>query len=135
MEATERNLELVREIFEAFTRRDLEAVLQIIDPEIEFYAPTAEIAREGRPYKGLLGIRSYFLDVARIWKELLVIPQDFRAVGDQVLVSGRVYARGDSVPLVDVPTHWVWRVRDGKISWGRVYEDRGEALAAVGLEE
>jgi hypothetical protein len=30
-------------------------------------------------------------------------------------------------------TGWVWRVRAGKVVWGRVYASAEDAVAAVGL--
>jgi ketosteroid isomerase-like protein len=132
---SEENVELVRKAFEAFTQRDVEAVLEIIHPDVEFLAPTASIAGRGRPYRGHDGMRQYFEDVGRIWEELEVIPHEFREVGDQVVALGRVYGRGLDGLLVDSPTGWVWRVENDKIVEGRVFTNRQEALDAVGLRK
>ena len=66
---------LVERAFDAFTRRDLEAFLEMAHADVEVMLPTAEIANEGRPYVGHEGIRDYFRDVAEVWEELRVIPQ------------------------------------------------------------
>jgi ketosteroid isomerase-like protein len=126
---------VVREVFEAFAQRDVEALEQLLDPEMEFFAPTAELAHGGEPYRGSDGIKRYFEDVERTWEEIRVVPQAFREAGDHVLVSGRVYARGRGGFLVDSPTNWVWRLREGLVIWGRVYDDRDEALRAAGLTD
>ena len=52
---------------------------------------------------------------------------------DVVVCTGRVYAWGVG-RVIDAPAGWVWRLRDGKLVEGRVYENQREALAAAGLE-
>jgi ketosteroid isomerase-like protein len=133
---TEENIALVRRAFDAFTQRDLEAVLELVDPAVEFLAPpTAELAGQSAPYRGLEGIRKYFEDVGRVWEELDVIPHEYRDHGDHVVALGRVYARGVDGLVVDAPAGWVWEMRAGKIVSGRVYTSREQALEAVGLRE
>jgi ketosteroid isomerase-like protein len=129
------NIELVRRLFEAFTSRDIDAMLELIAPEMEFWGPTASFARQGEPYLGHEGMREYFADVARLWRALEVVPHEFRDLGDRVLVFGRVYARGEGGYISDSPTQWLWRVSGGRVTWGRVFTNRAEALAAAGLEE
>jgi ketosteroid isomerase-like protein len=46
--------------------------------------------------------------------------------------TGRVYAWGVG-RVIDAPAGWVWRVRDGLIVEGHVYESRRGAYEAVGL--
>jgi uncharacterized protein len=129
------NIELVRQVFETFSRRDYEAMLALMAPDVEFSAPTASFARDGRPYRGYDGMRDYFADVARVWRTLEIVPHDFRDLGDRVLVFGRVYARGEGGYISDSPTQWLWGLKDDRIAWGKVYTSRAEALAAAGLEE
>jgi ketosteroid isomerase-like protein len=129
----EKSIELVRRAFEAFAERDVEAVLPIVGPDVEFFPPTASIAGHETPYRGHEGLRRYFEDVARIWEVLEVVPHEFIEVGDQVVALGRVYGRGLDGLLVDSPTGWIWRVEGGKIVAGRVYTSRQEALDAAGL--
>lgn len=129
------NIELVRRVFEAFTSRNIDAMLELCAPEIEFWGPTASFAREGRAYVGYAGMREYFADVASVWRVLEVVPHDFRDLGDRVLVFGRVYARGAGGYISDSPVQWIWAVNGDRVASGRVYTSRGEALAAAGLDE
>jgi ketosteroid isomerase-like protein len=129
------NIELVRSVFEAFTSRDIDAMLELIAPEMEFWGPTASFARQGEAYVGHEGMRQYFADVGRVWRTLEVVPHDFRDLGDRVLVFGRVYARGEGGYISDSPTQWLWRVAGGRVVWGRVFTNRADALAAAGLHE
>jgi ketosteroid isomerase-like protein len=131
----EQNIELVKRAFDAFSRRDLDAALELVAPDGEFIAPTGSIAGRSTPYRGHDGIREYFADVARIWEELEVIPHEFRQVGNQVVALGRVYGRGLDGLLVDSPTGWVWTIEGGRIVRGEVFTSRQEALDAVGLRK
>ena len=127
------NADIVRRAFDAFSRRDLSALLAIADPEMEFMPATARVAGRGEPYRGHEGLRTYLADVARVWQELRSEPAEFIEVGDVVVCTGRVYAWGVG-RVIDAPAGWVWRLRDGKLVEGRVYENRREALAAAGLD-
>jgi ketosteroid isomerase-like protein len=126
---------VARAVFDAFNRRDVEAGVALVDEEIVFIAPTAEIANEGRPYVGHEGMRKYYADVAAFWKELEVTPTDIREVDDAVLVLGRVYGRGEGGYIQDSPAQWVMRFRGDLVSWIHVYTNRTAAFAEVGLEE
>jgi ketosteroid isomerase-like protein len=133
MSSNSKNIDLIRKVFAAFARRDVEAVVEMSDPEIEFYAPTATLAHEGRSYRGHEGIRTYFQDVTRLWEELNVVPEEFREANGQLLVLGRIHARGAVGYNADSPAGWVWRTRGDKVVSGHVYTDPDEALKAVGL--
>jgi ketosteroid isomerase-like protein len=128
-------VELVRRLYEAFSERDLDAMTALTTPDVEFFPQvTATIVKRAEPYRGHDGLRAYFEDAARVWRELEIIPHDFRDLGDQVLVFGRVYGRGEGGYLSDSPTAWIWRFRDDLVCWGRVFTSRADALEAAGLE-
>jgi ketosteroid isomerase-like protein len=127
------NLDVVRRMFAAFAERDLEALVELMDAEIEFLPVTANLTTGGVPYRGHDGIARYFDDVARVWPELRLFPDEFRDGGpDGVLVVlGRVRARGGGM-ILDRPTGWVFLMRDGKIARLRVYGSHEEAVEAAG---
>jgi ketosteroid isomerase-like protein len=130
---SEANVELARRAFEAFAVRDLDALRGLMDEEVEFLPVTANLTTGGIPYRGRDGIAAYFADVDRVWEDLRIYPDRFRDSGDSVVVLGRIHARGGGM-VIDRPTGWVWRMRDGKILSGRVYASHEEALRDVGLE-
>ena len=101
---------LVEHLFDAFAARDEDALLAIMDPEIEFFGPTATVLNEGKCYRGHDGIRRYLNDVDALWAELEIMPARFREVGNHVVVMGRVKARAHDGLEMDGPTAWVWRV-------------------------
>jgi ketosteroid isomerase-like protein len=133
-EVAERNTQVVRKAFDAFTRRDVDAAVEIMDPSVELYLPkTAALAGEPMPYRGHEGVRRYFEHVKVVWERLEVILHEYHDAGDQVLVVGRVRAQGRNGQIGDTPAHWVWQIENGRITKGSVYTEHEEALAAVGL--
>src|SRR5215207_11270017 len=123
------DIEVVKATFAAFAARDLQAVLALSDREIEFTAVTGEHAGRTEPYRGHDGMRQYFRDVASVWEELRLTPREFRASDHLILVTGRVSARSRS-RTVSGSTGWIWRVRDGKVVYVRVYASAADATAA-----
>jgi ketosteroid isomerase-like protein len=121
---------VVKAVFAAFAERDFERVLDLVDPEFEFTTVTSDYAGRTAPYRGHDGVREYFRDVALVWDDLRLTPREFREVGDSILVIGRVNARSPA-RIVDGSTGWVWRVRDGRVVYGRVYASAGDAERAV----
>ena len=124
------DIDIVRAIFDAFARRDLDGVEELISEDMEFHAVTAEVAGRDGPYRGHEGMELYFADVDEIWEEINLTPTDFEPVGDAILVTGRVWARG-SGRVVDSSTGWLFEVRDGRITRARVFESATEAAAAA----
>jgi uncharacterized protein len=126
---------LVRRLFEAVTARDLDGVLAVMGPGLEFHAVTAARTRGGEPYRGEPGMRDYFADVARVYRELRVIPQTFRTKpGGVVLAIGRVYARDLEGTIIDSPAGWLLRTRGKRIAYVRVFQRAEEAVAAFEAE-
>ena len=126
------NAELVRQVFDAFARRDLAAMAVVCDPDIVFVPPTGRIAGRPEPYRGHAGLRAYMEDVARVWEELRPEPDEYIELGDLVLCTGRIYAWGVG-RAIDAPAGWVWRVRDRLLVEGRVYESRRAAYEGAGV--
>jgi ketosteroid isomerase-like protein len=126
-----KDVDVVQAVFAAFADRDFERLLELVDPELEFTAMTSDLAGRAGPYRGHEGMRQYFRDVDAVWDDLRLTPREYRVVGDSVLVTGRVSARSAS-RIVDGSTGWIWRVRDGRVVYGRVYPSAQDAEAAAG---
>jgi ketosteroid isomerase-like protein len=126
------NSDIVRKAFDAFSRRDAAALIALSDPDIVFRPPTGRLAGRDEPYRGHEGLRAYLADVGRVWQELRSEPDEYVELGDRVLCTGRVYAWGVG-RVVDAPAGWVWRLRDGRLIEGTVYETRRAAYEAAGV--
>ena len=122
---------MIRALFSAFGRRDLQAALELVAPDLEFW-PTGtqkRIARDA-PYVGHEGLREYFSDVEAAWYDLEIEPESLRAVAGGVAVFGHVSGR----PVGGEPMHaqafWVFRLRDGLVVHGRAVATMAEAVGA-----
>jgi ketosteroid isomerase-like protein len=127
------NLAVVKRVFEAFSNRDIDQMVELTDPEVLF-EPAPTFARPHRSYLGHSGMRQYFEDVADTWERLEVNIQEYRNAGSYVLAFGRIYAAGGG-SVADDPASFVWRLENGKVVWGKVFRRRSEALDVVGLTE
>jgi ketosteroid isomerase-like protein len=122
-------MDVVRAVFAAFAQRDLERVLSHVHTDVEFVAVTAAEVGRTEPYRGHEGMAEYFRDVSALWDELRLTPDEFREEGQTILVTGRVHARSPS-RVVAGSTGWIWRLREGKVAYVRVYPSAAEAVAA-----
>ena len=130
---SQENVEITRRAFQAFDDRDLEALLALLDDDVEAFPILAGM--EGG-YHGHDGIR-------RWWAGLLGTFPDFRAevvevrdLGDLTLavLHMRGHGVGSNTP-VDAGAWHVSRFRHGKCFGWRVYTSEREALEALGLSQ
>jgi ketosteroid isomerase-like protein len=122
---------IIRALFDAFARRDVAAALDLVHPDVEFWPQgTAQRTQRAAPYRGHDGMREYFADVARIWDDLRVEPDDFRGAGAGVVVFGTAHGR-IGAEIVRQPVIWVWKLRDGRVVFGRVVDTAAEAEATA----
>ena len=121
-----RDAEIVREIYAAFARRDLDGALRHIAPDCQLHLrPTADASGRANPYVGHDGVREYFADVSAVWDDLVLHADDFRMLPGVVIVLGRVSLRrgGESAHR---SVMWTWQLRDGAATSVRV-ADTGTA--------
>lgn len=125
-----RDADIVRRVFEAFERRDTDAVVELCADDVEFWLPvTAGLADVEGPYRGHDGVRRYFEDVERVWGSLEIGPQEFLEVGDCVVVSGTVTTRRSLTMYSSAG--WLWRVRKGKVASCQLFQSADAAIAAA----
>jgi ketosteroid isomerase-like protein len=134
---SKQNVEIVRRAREAFNRRDLEALEEMSDPELEFVSALAAVDAGENTYRGPKTWASYFARMDETWDNWKV--EDFRAIdaGEERVVAifrlaGRGKSSGASVERTIGVAYWL---RQGKLWRMRSYLDPGEALEAVGLAE
>ncbi len=110
----EREVETVRAIYRAFARRDVEAALKYVADECELHVPgTARLTGRSEPYRGPEGVRQYFADAERVWKELTLHADDVRAATGGVVVFGHIEAM-HGTERMQRRVLWSWQLRDGK---------------------
>jgi ketosteroid isomerase-like protein len=87
-------------------------------------------------YRGRAGIERWFEDWGAAWSEFSITPEEFIDAGQRVVVFLRMTAKGRGSGLrVDRQDAMICELRDGKIVRFDYFNNRAEALKAVGLKE
>ena len=130
---SEENVDRFRATIEAWNRRDIEAALQGVDPEIQFEHRLA--ALQGS-FVGLDGVRGWLADLLEHFGAWRIYCEDIRDLGDRVLALGTIRATGkESGVETELPFTVVARIKNGLMIHFTDYGDRDQALEAVGLSE
>ena len=107
-------IEVVRGLYDAFERRDLDAMLAAFSDDAELhFEGTARLAGRSQPYRGHQGLRDYLVDVDRLWEELVLHATDYRAVPGSVIVMGHITGRRQGLDVRRASV-WTWKVKDGR---------------------
>ena len=131
---SQENVELTRRGYEAYNSGGLEAIIDFLDPEIE-WTEGADVP-EVKTYHGHDGVREQQARFASAWEEFGLEPEDLVDAGDQIVAMIRAWGRGKgSGVIVEARVAHVWTIRDGKAVRFEVFMDRHKALEAVGLRE
>jgi ketosteroid isomerase-like protein len=124
--------QLVRRAYKAFSERDLEALRELADPQIEIHTVTGMLAGRDKPYKGYEGMLEYMRDVGDMWDEIELLATEFHQISDsRLIVFGRVRARRE-LATIDAPNAWLWEVAEGTIRSARVFGDPQAARELLG---
>jgi uncharacterized protein len=124
------NLTLVQELYEAFARRDVPAVLARLHPEVELQQ-TALVLWGGH-YRGHAGAREFFGRVVATIDSAVSIER-FIDADDHVAAVGRTRGRTRERGVAfDLAVVHVWTVRDGRITRLEVYIDTPAMQEALG---
>jgi ketosteroid isomerase-like protein len=119
----------LRTAYEGFGRGDIQAVLSVMDPDIEWDATDA-LAHTGL-YQGHEGVTEYIESLTGVWEEFTLNPEQFTESGDgahvMVLgnVTGRLAATGQDV---EARFAHVVQLDDGQVTRLKVCLDRDAAL-------
>jgi hypothetical protein len=126
------NVELAESVYATLDRRDLNAFLALIHPEVEFGSLIAE--SEGQTYRGHDGARAWWNEVVGSMGGLRFERERIESFRDRGVTRLRIVG---TIEGVEIPqTLWqAWRVRDALICWWDAYRTEDEALEAVGLRE
>jgi ketosteroid isomerase-like protein len=135
---SQENVELVRQVFDAFNRGDVEQAMALGDPppEYEFVPSGVLIPDLSSVQRGPEGARRLAEAFLGEFEDPQFEVHELIDAGDQVFVSATLRGRGKQS---GVETSWdVWNVltvRDGRIVRGLGFTDRDAALEAAGLRD
>lgn len=123
------NLELARNAVAAFNRREVSALVEMVTDDFQWVTWTGTV--EPTVYYGASGLASYFRD-ADVWEVLNLEIQEFRDLGDEVLVVGMFHARGGGSGVeIHAPYYSAFFMTGGKLARVLSFRTEAEALQAV----
>jgi ketosteroid isomerase-like protein len=124
------NVEIVRRAIDAFSRGDAGAFCELTSSDLEWKVGLAAV--EGEVFRGHDGVRTYFERLRGAWSEFHFLADEYRDLGNTVLVLGRLrgFGRGGGVP-VESPVGAVWELKQAKIWRLRAYLTHAEAIASA----
>jgi ketosteroid isomerase-like protein len=134
---SEENVEIVRAIYEAFSRRDWDAVFRDQAPDVEMTTPPGPVAGPNAGiHRGREEIQGFWEEMLTAFEAWRVEPEKFVERGDQVVavVKARLQL-GDSSVAIENRTGNLWTLRDGKAVSMQIFPKPQEALEAAGLQE
>jgi ketosteroid isomerase-like protein len=132
---SQENVDVVRQMLDAFNRGDVSAVTAAFDEDCELHEPPETPDTPASGFHGHEGVRQWMTnlrDVAEIQFEARVI----RASGDLILSEWIAHGSGHSS---GVPIRWtsyvLLQMRAAKILRGQAFLGRDQAMKAAGLSE
>jgi ketosteroid isomerase-like protein len=134
---SEENVEVFKRGADAYNRRDVEALLQDLDPEVEWHsALLIPFGGEATVSRGHDGVREVMSDVFDALAEIHLEYSDIRDLGERIVGIGRISTRGkQSGAVTDMAFGTVADMKNGKAVRIWTYLDPQEALEAAGLSE
>lgn len=125
------NTALLQQWFAATARRDVDALLEIASPDIE-YVPIMAVL-EGRVYRGHEGVSRWVEDLFDHWEVFEPVGHDFREQGNFVIATGCWHARGraSGAQLDDQDATWIVEFRDGRMTRLQTFTSQEEADEAL----
>ena len=129
------NVDVVRGMYEAFGRGDIEAVLASFDPQIGWReAESNPYEPGGEPWIGPDAIvEKLFVKLGQEWDSFTVSPGEFYDAGEAVITEGRYRgsykATGKSI---DAQFCHVLKLREGKVASFQQYLDTARMQDVMG---
>jgi ketosteroid isomerase-like protein len=134
---SQENVEAFKRGAEAYNRRDVDALLKELDPEVVWHsALLIPFGGEATSSRGYDGVRDVLREVNEALAEIHLEYSEIRDLGDRIVGIGRIRTRGKQSGVVtEMPFGTVTDMRNGKGIRIWTYLDPQEALEAAGLSE
>ena len=127
------NVEAFKRGIDAANRRDVDGVLSVLHPEVEWHAALPMLGGDA-VYRGHEGVREFLREVWEVLADTRFDFPDIREVGDQIVAIGHLRGRGEGSGVeTETPFGYVLEYENGKATRVRAYLDPKEALEAAGL--
>jgi ketosteroid isomerase-like protein len=129
---SEGDVEVVQRLFDLYASGGIEAVLEVMDEDIEIVIPP-DVSAEPDTYLGHEGARRYFAGFEGMLEDVRYDVFELFPEGDYVFARARLAGRGASSGLeVELTTVVVHTVEGGKVTRIVPYQDLESAREALG---
>ena len=123
--------ETIHIAYEAWSRRDIEALLAVVHPDAEA-RPILGANIGASVYRGREGLRAWFTDLHQEWETFQTRVTRIDERGERALLTIDVHARGRaSGVVIEGDLYHVVEVRDGMILRLEAFQDRDAAMQAL----
>ena len=129
------DVQLVRDLYDAFGRGDIPAVLGMMDPDFEWFEAEGNPYKpDGKPWLGPDAVlNNLFMRIGAEFDGFTVHPAEFHDAGSVVVVEARY--TGFYKPTgksLDAQVCHVWTTRDGKLARFQQYVDTAQLQDVMG---
>jgi ketosteroid isomerase-like protein len=131
---SEENIGAVQRHFEGWNRRDLKKWLASYHPDAEIDWSRSRGPLKG-VYRGHVEHEVFWGEFWSTFEDVQVEVHGFTEVGSEVVVPNTAHMRGREGIEVIARSAFVFTVENGQITRQRMFQERAEALEAVGLSE
>lgn len=137
MSTEERNVQLLRDGLEAFSRGDLNESLERMHPDIEWHVvfrlPDLPLPKE--VYRGREEVEALWTQFRSAWDEMTVRLEEVLYVDDErVVARARFRGRGAGSGIeLDQVVFYAFRIWDEKLAYCHAFDDESSARADLGL--
>ena len=134
---SQENVEAFKRFADANNRRDVEALLDELDADVEWHsAVLSSLGGEETVHRGHDGVREMLRDLYEAFSEFQVEFSDIRDRGDRIVAIGRWITRGEESGVeVTPPLASVVDFRNGKAIRVKSYLDPEDALVDSAMQE
>lgn len=131
---SQENIDMVVRALGAYTRRDVEALRTLADPDmvLDWSASRGWLADV---YRGVDESLRFYADYFEAFDEIEITPDRFIEAGDSVVVPNVAHQRGRDGIEVSARSTLVFTIRSRKFVRICLYQETEQALKAVGLSE
>ena len=126
-------MEIVKANIDAYNREDWDAFFKDMAPGFELDMTRA--VGPGRGVCKLHQVRPMMVELAEHFESARIEPHEFIDAGDIVVVPWTFHVKGRDEIEAAARTTWTFTIREGAIARVTLYQERQEALQAVGLSE
>jgi ketosteroid isomerase-like protein len=135
---SQENVEIVRGIYEAVARRDPVAAFEVYSESIVWDVSNSRrvTVMSNSVFHGYEGVREFWREGLSVFGEIDLDVEELIDADNRVVavITEREVGRSSGAPVS--ATHAaVWTLTDSKVVRMQIFDDRAEALKAVGLEE